>query len=105
MNWVCVICAAQFADSETPPERCPICEDERQYVGAGGQRWTTLADMDGAPLADKAEGIALADGDGARVWVVTDADDPARPAELCEVALREVALREVAPRVPGRADR
>ena len=45
MNWVCVTCAAQFADSETPPERCPICEDERQYVGAGGQRWTTLAEL------------------------------------------------------------
>ncbi len=45
MNWVCVTCAAQFADSEAPPERCPICEDERQYVGAGGQRWTTLAEL------------------------------------------------------------
>ena len=45
MNWVCVTCAAQFADSEVPPERCPICEDERQYVGAGGQRWTTLAEL------------------------------------------------------------
>jgi hypothetical protein len=25
-----------------PPEHCPICEDERQYVGWGGQTWTTL---------------------------------------------------------------
>ena len=25
-----------------PPEHCPICEDERQYVGANGQQWTTL---------------------------------------------------------------
>ena len=24
---------------------CPICEDERQYVGYGGQRWTTLAEL------------------------------------------------------------
>ena len=45
MNWVCVTCAAQFADTEAPPERCPICEDERQYVGAGGQQWTTLAEL------------------------------------------------------------
>ena len=22
--------------------RCPICQDERQYVGHGGQKWTTL---------------------------------------------------------------
>lgn len=25
-----------------PPENCPICEDERQYVGLKGQQWTTL---------------------------------------------------------------
>ena len=24
-------------------EDCPICEDERQYVGWGGQRWTSLS--------------------------------------------------------------
>ncbi|MGH3071658.1 MAG: MBL fold metallo-hydrolase [Gaiellaceae bacterium] len=24
---------------------CPICADERQYVGAGGQRWTTLEEL------------------------------------------------------------
>jgi glyoxylase-like metal-dependent hydrolase (beta-lactamase superfamily II) len=32
----------QYAPSETPPEHCPICEDERQYVGWNGQQWTTL---------------------------------------------------------------
>src|SRR5262249_19700997 len=26
---------------DVPPERCPVCEDERQYVGYNGQRWTT----------------------------------------------------------------
>ena len=25
------------------PVACPICEDERQYIPPGGQRWTTLA--------------------------------------------------------------
>jgi glyoxylase-like metal-dependent hydrolase (beta-lactamase superfamily II) len=25
-----------------PPEHCPVCEDERQYIGWGGQKWTTL---------------------------------------------------------------
>ena len=39
--WICVTCAVQQADTEVPPERCPICEDERQYVGWEGQRWTT----------------------------------------------------------------
>ena len=27
----------------TPREDCPICLDERQYVGWGGQQWTTMA--------------------------------------------------------------
>ena len=40
--FICETCGTQHAPSERPPERCPICEDERQYVGWGGQRWTTL---------------------------------------------------------------
>src|SRR5690348_8547654 len=44
--FVCVTCGVQFADSGSrPPEHCPICEDERQYVGPGGQRWTTLEQL------------------------------------------------------------
>lgn len=39
---ICVTCGAQFAPSAEPPASCPICEDERQYVGHDGQRWTTL---------------------------------------------------------------
>lgn len=41
-NYICVTCGTQYAESEQPPEHCPICEDERQYVGANGQEWTTL---------------------------------------------------------------
>jgi glyoxylase-like metal-dependent hydrolase (beta-lactamase superfamily II) len=44
-NYICVTCGAQFTESERPPERCPVCEDERQYVGWNGQQWTTLAEM------------------------------------------------------------
>ena len=43
--YICVTCGVQQAPSEEPPAHCPICEDERQYVGWEGQRWTTLADM------------------------------------------------------------
>jgi glyoxylase-like metal-dependent hydrolase (beta-lactamase superfamily II) len=32
----------QQAPRVSAPERCPICEDERQYVRQGGQAWTTL---------------------------------------------------------------
>src|SRR5262245_4440294 len=46
-QFLCVTCGTQFAESERPPANCPVCEDERQYVGWGGQRWTTLADMQG----------------------------------------------------------
>ncbi len=42
---ICVTCGVQHAESDREPPRCPICEDERQYVGWDGQRWTTLAEM------------------------------------------------------------
>jgi hypothetical protein len=45
VNAICVTCGVQFADSDAPPERCPICSDERQYVPESGQRWTTLAEL------------------------------------------------------------
>jgi hypothetical protein len=43
--WICVTCGAQYAPSAAPPAECAICVDERQYVGHGGQRWTTLAEL------------------------------------------------------------
>ncbi len=41
-NYICKTCGAQFAESDQPPARCAICDDERQYVGYSGQEWTTL---------------------------------------------------------------
>ena len=46
-SWICATCAVEYPDSPQPPERCPICSDERQYVRPTGQRWTTLADLEG----------------------------------------------------------
>jgi hypothetical protein len=43
--FICVTCGVQFAPSAVEPERCPVCEDGRQYVAWGGQRWTTLEAM------------------------------------------------------------
>jgi hypothetical protein len=43
--YICQTCGVQYAPSERPPEHCPICEDERQYVGWDGQRWTTLEQL------------------------------------------------------------
>jgi glyoxylase-like metal-dependent hydrolase (beta-lactamase superfamily II) len=45
--YICATCGVQHAPSEDPPATCPICEDERQYVGPRGQRWTTLEEMRG----------------------------------------------------------
>jgi hypothetical protein len=44
-SYVCVTCGVQHAESPAPPERCAICDDDRQYVGHHGQRWTTLAEL------------------------------------------------------------
>lgn len=41
-HFICRTCGMQFAATAQPPERCPICEDERQYIGLKGQQWTTL---------------------------------------------------------------
>ena len=42
---ICVTCGASYPASEAPPDACAICEDDRQYVGHGGQRWITLGSM------------------------------------------------------------
>ena len=44
-SYICATCGVQFAPTEGPPQRCPICEDERQYVGWSGQRWTDLDEL------------------------------------------------------------
>jgi hypothetical protein len=43
--FLCETCGTQFAPSDAPPPACPICRDERQYVGWRGQRWTTMQDL------------------------------------------------------------
>ena len=45
--WLCSTCAVQtaFKASQQPPEVCPICDDERQYVGMQGQSWTTPSEL------------------------------------------------------------
>jgi len=47
--FICETCGVQYAPvsdrPDAPPERCLICEDERQYVGRNGQRWTTTEQL------------------------------------------------------------
>jgi hypothetical protein len=41
----CRTCGAQYPPADAPPAACPICEDERQYVGPGGQQWATVEEL------------------------------------------------------------
>src|SRR5437899_2902781 len=44
-NFICKTCGTQYPASAEPPADCPICLDERQYIGWNGQEWTTLAQL------------------------------------------------------------
>lgn len=46
-NHICVTCGNQYREAKDPPPRCPICEDQRQYVNPEGQAWTTIDEMQG----------------------------------------------------------
>jgi glyoxylase-like metal-dependent hydrolase (beta-lactamase superfamily II) len=43
--WVCPVCGANYPPSPAPPARCPLCEDERQWVPPTGQVWKTMAEL------------------------------------------------------------
>ena len=67
-GWICVTCGVEqpaaepaSGSSDGPPVHCPICDDERQYVGWDGQRWTRLADLraEGRRNRFEAEGPGL----------------------------------------------
>ena len=55
---ICATCGTQFASAVPVPDACPVCEDERQYVGWGGQSWTTHEALAATHR------LALADDDG-----------------------------------------
>ncbi len=42
MIWICATCGVETAELAEPPASCAICSDERQWVPASGQTWTTL---------------------------------------------------------------
>ena len=42
---ICFACGTQFPETETAWLACPICEDERQFVPASGQRFVTLREL------------------------------------------------------------
>ena len=44
-TFLCKTCGTQFPESDAPPDACPICQDDRQYVPAEGQQWTTYEEV------------------------------------------------------------
>ncbi|HEY7142947.1 MAG TPA: MBL fold metallo-hydrolase [Streptosporangiaceae bacterium] len=54
---ICTTCGVQYGGERAD---CPICLDERQYVGWDGQQWTTLAQLQ----ASGRQGVLRAEGPG-----------------------------------------
>jgi len=44
-SWICTTCGTQYEPAVEPPQNCPICEDERQFVNWHGQEWTTIEQL------------------------------------------------------------
>jgi glyoxylase-like metal-dependent hydrolase (beta-lactamase superfamily II) len=63
MHPICVTCGVQFAETGESPAACPICTDERQFVGWEGQRWTTLRDL------QQSHGVVVREEDAGLVGV------------------------------------
>lgn len=79
--WICETCGVQVEPAATPPAACPICDDERQYVGWQGQRWVTpdelaarhrivFADADGVATFRAEPGFAI----GQRTFLIPDGE-------------------------------
>lgn len=44
-SYICTTCGVGYAETEAPREVCLVCADDRQYVNASGQAWTTLDEL------------------------------------------------------------
>jgi len=46
--WICATCGNHYPEGPSAPTACVICADERQWVPATGQRWTTPEELQAA---------------------------------------------------------
>lgn len=79
-NFLCITCGTQYPASASPPDGCPICLDDRQYVNPNGQQWTTLEELRASgrhrnhfhPVADGITAIATESpvGIGQRAYLI-----------------------------------
>lgn len=44
-SFLCLTCGTQYPPQATPPDNCPICDDDRQYLPPGGQQWITFQEV------------------------------------------------------------
>lgn len=42
---ICTACGTSYDEQQSKIEHCKICEDERQFVPASGQKWTSLKSL------------------------------------------------------------
>ena len=47
LSIICRASGTEYAPSSEPPESCPTCLDERQYVASAGPLWTTPGAVQG----------------------------------------------------------
>jgi len=102
-SFICKTCGTQFEPSAAPPAGCPVCLDERQYVGWDGQAWTTheqlaathtvrMGDDAGLPAFAMSDNFAipqrmalLATGAGNILWECLSLVTPAAVQRLREL--------------------
>lgn len=78
-----------LAAAENTPDAVadgPVCGAAIGVIDGDTARWAPLTEPSGLACLRKAEGIVIA-GDGRCGHLITDPDDPARPAELCGFSL------------------
>ncbi|MCU7549949.1 MBL fold metallo-hydrolase [Chitinophagaceae bacterium LB-8] len=44
-NNICVTCGTRYATAKSSTDACPVCNDDRQYIGDQGQQWTSYEQL------------------------------------------------------------
>ncbi len=86
-----IVYLAVAEDTPNAVDDGPIAGASIGILAHGRARFALLEDPDGAPTTRKVEGIAV-DPETRVTFLVTDPDDPERPAELCRVELEGFPL-------------
>ena len=66
---ICMTCGTEYPGAAAPGA-CAICLDERQYVGWGGQRWSTPEALarDHRVRFEEAAGVTTLEGSAGLWW-------------------------------------